>query len=416
MENRTTNLLRLIRFAGAPNLAGDFDGGTSDDGRVFALTNNGVRRLGVVDLYTTTPNLEVRSWLNQQHIGQAFASGDLNGDGKRDLMIGASGAAQFNVTGTVYVFTGGVGLSGVRTLSPTMQAAYRFRSNQNTSSFGGANSLAAGHLHLGGTDDLVVGEANATVPGRSQAGAVYVFFGNNSLPSLWDMRVLSPSLTIYGLAANAQLGRVAVADVNGDGQPDLIARYTSTLNVFYGPLAPGVIDLASTPASLTVGGLADGLLAAGDVDGDGKADIIVGSCSQVIVLRGSTGAVMVTYTGVTASALHTLDLNGDGKAEIAIGEQTRGRAFIVHGSAALSGSADILERADEIVYGEKSSDQFGFSLGSGDLDGDGTADLIIGSRTHGVTDHPLHFEDAGAVYVLYGQGRQQKLYLPLVTR
>jgi len=77
------------------------------------------------------------------------------------------------VTGTVYVFTGGAGLSGVRTLSPTMQAAYRFRSDQNTSSFGGANSLAAGRLHgASGPDDLVVGEPNATVAGRSQGGAV----------------------------------------------------------------------------------------------------------------------------------------------------------------------------------------------------------------------------------------------------
>ena len=47
-------------------------------------------------------------------------------------------------------------------------------------------------------------------------------------------------------------------------------------------------------------------------------------------------------------------------------------------------------------------DRFGFSISSGDLDADGTADLIIGSRMHNVANHTLHFEDAGAVYVFYG--------------
>jgi hypothetical protein len=67
-------------IVGAPNLSGDFDGGTNDDGRVFALYNNGTRRLGVTDLLTTSPSLEVRSWLHQQHIGRSFAASDLNGD------------------------------------------------------------------------------------------------------------------------------------------------------------------------------------------------------------------------------------------------------------------------------------------------------------------------------------------------
>ena len=121
------------------------------------------------------------------------------------------------------------------------------------------------------------------------------------------------------------------------------------------------------------------------------------------------------FTGVTASALHTLDWNSDGQADIVAGEHPRERAFVVLGSTALSGTANIMDRANWIITGENVGDQFGYSLGSGDLDVDGAADLIIGARSHNVNDHSNNFEDAGAVYVLYGWG-QRKVHLPLVMR
>jgi hypothetical protein len=63
---------------------------------------------------------------------------------------------------------------------------------------------------------------------------------------------------------------------------------------------------------------------------------------------------------------------------------------------------DVFDRAKWIITGEMTGDRFGFSVSSGDLDADGAADLIIGSRQHLVANHSPNFEDAGAVYVFYG--------------
>jgi FG-GAP-like repeat/FG-GAP repeat len=387
---------------GAQNLSSDFSGGVNDDGRVFALDNNGAARLGVVDLLTTTASLEVRSWIHQQHIGQSFAAADLNGDNHKDLVIGASGAAGFNVLGSVFVFSGGSGLSGTRTLSPTMQANTRILADQNTGTFAGANALAAGQLDGNGPEDLAVGDAGASALGRDQAGVVHVFFGSPSLPATWDLKTMPSSLTIYGPTANAQLGEVAVEDVNHDGRLDLIARSDSTVYVFFGPLTSGTIDLASQQASLSVGGLAAGRLAAGDMNGDGKAEVIVGSASQVQVLSGGSLSLIATFTGLNATSLHTLDWNADGKADLAIGDDLSNRAYVILGSTTLSGSADILERADWVFSGAQTGEHFGFGLGSGDLDADGHADLIIGSRSHVLNNRAdPHFNDAGQVYVFY---------------
>jgi hypothetical protein len=372
--------------------------------------------MGVVDLYTATASLEVRSWIHQQHIGQTLATADLNGDGANDFIIGSPGGANGNIpiTGTVYVFAGGPGLSGTRTLSPTMQANWRFKPAESTQTFAVPNALAAGQLNGTGPKDLVVGEDFATGPGnRTHAGAVYVFFGSSNLPALWDMATMPASLTIYGPATNAELGKVAIGDVNGDSVPDLIARSPSTIYVFYGPRSSGTIDLATTPADATITNASDGKLAAGDVNGDGKTDLIVGSGTEVEVVLGGNlpaaqtleQATWARFTGLAASTFTSLgsaDWNADGKVEILIGQRTDNLVFVVFGSTGLNGTADIHERADRIVYGERQGDQFGYSLGSGDLDNDGVTDLILGSRSHSVDNHPDNFDDAGAVYVLYG--------------
>ena len=189
----------------------------------------------------------MRSFINQLHIGSSLAAADLNGDSTRDLIIGAVGAAGFNVKGSVYVFQGGAGLSGIKDAFADKpgDVAIPFR-RKPPRRLPSRMRLAAGKLNNDAIDDLVVGgrECYGSRQSCRNAGAVFVFFGSASLPALWDLATMPASLTIYGPATNSGLGRVAVGDVNGDGKLDLIVRSATNAYVFYGPLSAGTIDLA----------------------------------------------------------------------------------------------------------------------------------------------------------------------------
>jgi hypothetical protein len=249
---------------------------------------------------------------------------------------------------------------------------------------------------------------------------VRLFFGSNSLPATWDTRLLPASLTIYGPAANKELGQATLADFNGDARLDLIARTVDTVYVFYGPLSSGVIDLASTAASLSIGGFSAGRLAAGDVNGDQFAEILVGDGNRLKVISGNSTSTLLTITNLAPSALHTVDWNGDGYGDILIGEPSKNRSVVVFGRSSWIASADATELANWVVTGEKIADQFGYSLSSGDLDADGGQDLILSSRSYSLNSRPdPNFNDAGALYVLYGlpgPPPSWSIFLPVLVR
>ena len=158
-------------------------------------------------------NATIRGVGSGDGAGMAIGSGDLNGDGHRDLIIGAPYGA-FNV-GRVVVFPGGPeGPTGELTLD---DAPIQFTGEAYRDNFG--HTVTAGDLNADGRDELVIGAPTAD-GGTPSSGTVHVYAGTTD----FFAAASEPAHTFSGEWDDHQLGTglVAGADVNGDGVGDLL--------------------------------------------------------------------------------------------------------------------------------------------------------------------------------------------------
>ena len=155
-------------------------------------------------------------------------------------------------------------------------------------------SLAGGDVNGDGFDDLILGAYGASPLGRTSAGITYIVYGeSNTLPTPMDLAA-GADVEIFGSADTDQAGRaVAADDVNGDGFDDIIIGAhladegalidAGKVYVIYGSASlPATLDLLTQPAEWTLVGSAasnnlGGAVAAGDINGDGFADVIAGA-------------------------------------------------------------------------------------------------------------------------------------------
>lgn len=326
------------------------------------------------------------------NVGHSTATGDLNGDGVDDLVVGAPGVTAGwdprSDQGRAYVFFGGEDLDGTRDLADD---AYDFvvTGAEGFSRLG--HSIAIDDTNGDGTADLVVGAPFAgrepgTAPGgpRTGVGEVYVIFGRGDLSGEVSIPSLQQDATFSGNEEFAQFGiSLAVDDVNGDGDADVVvgASRVTTMDgsrpaggavyVFFGGTGlKGTQSVANSDQGVTILGASAGStlgfpLTSGDFDGDGVADIAVGA-----QLEGAE------------------DL------------QTVGVLRVLHGSEDLDGVVDLrTSEAPVHIAGSFTSEIFPSALSAGDLTADGVDDLLVGSVLAG-TD--ANRPGAGMVYVLDG--------------
>lgn len=395
---------------------------------VFSTTSTGsplVITLSRVDLNvvaTQVGGYVIRGALAGQQSGYSVsAAGDLNGDGFADIIIGTQ-------SGNSYVVFGSTTVSAVN-LTAVAAGSGGFVVSGEASDNGGQIVSSAGDLNGDGYADVLIG-AKGT---HQQAGSTYVVFGRANLSAVSLNALTSGGFVINGQNAGDQSGySVSVAgDVNGDGWIDLLigaplfANSTGASYVVFGRASwSGVNALSLDAIALGSGGfIINGqnagdqsgwsVSAAGDVDGDGLADLIIGApnanaatgVSYVVFGKNNGLAVNLTdvvagrggflisgqnsneYSGWSVSAAG--DVNGDGFADLIVGAPSAnngaGANYVVFGKAngsAINVSNIVAGTGGFVIIGQAAGDQSGYSVSTaGDFNGDGLADLLIGAPT-----------------------------------
>jgi hypothetical protein len=356
------------------------------------------------------------------------SAGDVDGDGLDDILVGVLGR------GETYLFFG-ASLPASGTLS--LAAADALFVQEDNGDLAGISAASAGDVDGDGLDDLLIG-AVGNDEGGYNAGKAYVVFGS-SIGSGGTFALADADVGLVGEGNGIRAGWVAPAgDVDGDGLDDVLvgAPWASAAEVecgktfvwFGSTLAAGGTFWSSTSDAVLVGeGAGDHagrtLSPAGDVDGDGQDDVLVGApenddagadAGKAYLLLGPTLSAGGTISlgsadawlvgeGAGDEASERLaaagDVDGDGLDDVLIGAPhglgDQGKVYLLLGATLSAGGVFDLGLSDAAFAGEGADHAAGSGLAGGDVDGDGLSDLMIGAYGAAFTGN-----NSGKTYIL----------------
>ena len=411
------------------------------------------------------------------------SAGDVNGDGVDDLLIGAHSAApngnddagqSYVVFGRTTGFAASLELSSLATGDGSTGFVINGIDEDDLSGF---SVSSAGDVNGDGVDDILIGAVNADPNGNNRAGESYVVFGRTTgLAASLDLSSLatgdgSTGFVMNGIDAldDSGVSVSSAGDVNGDGVDDLLIGASSAVPNGNGSAGESYVVFGRTTgfaASFDLSSLATGdgstgfvingidaydfsgasVSSAGDVNGDGVDDLLIGAnraapngnsdagesyvvfgrttgfaasfeLSSLATGDGSTGFVIngidaYDFSGTSVSSAG--DVNGDGVDDLLIGAlfadpngNSSGETYVVFGRTTgfaawldLSSLATGDGSTGFVINGIDQNDRSGGSVSSaGDVNGDGVDDLLIGARSA----DPNGNGSAGESYVVFGR-------------
>ncbi|GGM98161.1 hypothetical protein GCM10010967_34970 [Dyadobacter beijingensis] len=383
-----------------------FDNGQVDEGHAF-IYQGGAEGVGTNESVFVTNNKA------SAQMGLSVASaGDVNGDGYSDVIVGAptydNGEAS---EGVAFVYKGSA--TGLNT------ANYNILQKNQANSYFGGSVASAGDINGDGYDEVIVGAKEYT-DGHTNEGAAFIYYGSNT-----GIDQAANPLSIQANKNDTDFGYIVagLGDINRDGYADFAIgapAFANTGNIFVYYGTQNGISAPVTLAGQINSHFGESVSAAGDVNGDGYADVVAGawgasygeqSEGAIYIYHGSAGLMNTNYVksiesnqvdarfGISIASAG--DVNGDGYGDIIAGasrhdhpEVDEGIAVVYYGTNIGIGNGP----APTVLEGNVAGAYFGAAVGgAGDVNGDGYSDVIVGSYN---LSNGLNQE--GKVYVFHG--------------
>ena len=425
-----------------------------------SLSRNTPRGVYIIDLNSTTDHQHGSAVIYGAQGGDyatnSMACADINNDSIDDIIIGAYYADgpgnSRNYAGEVYVIFGD-------SVNETIDLA----TDANITIYGATTydrlgqAITTGDINGDSIQDLIIGAPSADGAGEARLGCgeVYVFYGNDTFQSTYDLLTTSPDLLIYGPDANDSCGySLATGDIDGDTIDDiLIGAYWGDGPTNAGNAVgevymikgatnlPPMIDLF-LQVPVTIYGVDDGdycgaTVASGDVNNDNFDDIIIGaywadgpgnarqSCGEVYLVYGNTtlplsidlsvnsnmtvyGTKRGTWGSYLGASLSSGDINNDNFDDIVMSAYYEyvnavlvGSVHVIYGTSSLPSTWDIhAQGSDTVIQGADNQDRAGNKVLAADYNGDSFSDIILTANwADGQDESRL---GCGEVYVING--------------